>query len=64
MWYVRINIINGVLELANAKCPHVQCLKKAFDKAHPRYRANDDKGLSSLSYGVEVIESRNCVCVC
>lgn len=53
-----------MLEFADTKCHHLQCLKIAFDKAHPRYRGNDDKGLSSLSYGVEIIENTEIVYVC
>lgn len=50
-------MLNDVLELADTKCDHLQCLQIAFEKAHPRYRGNDDKGLSSLTYGVETIEN-------
>lgn len=52
-----------MLELADTKCHHLKCLKIAFDKAHPRHRGNDDKGLSSLSYGVEIIENTQIMCV-
>lgn len=53
-----------MLELSDIKCHHLQCLKIAFDKAHPGYRGNEDKGLSSLSYGVETIENTETVYVC
>lgn len=50
-------MLNDVLELADTKRHRWQCLQIAFDKAHPRYRGKDDKGLSSLTYGVETIEN-------
>lgn len=53
-----------MLELADIKCHHLQCLKIAFGKAHPRYSKDDHKGLSSLSYRVEVIENPEIVYVC
>jgi len=55
---------NGTLELADTKCRPLQCLKIAFDKAHPRCRGNDDSGLSSVSYGVEITENAGIVYVC
>lgn len=53
-----------MLELADTKYHHLQCLKIAFGKAHPRYSEDDHKGLNSLSYGVEIIENTEIVYVC
>lgn len=53
-----------MLELADTKCHHFQCLKIAFGKAPPRYSKDDHKGLRSSSYGVEITENTEIVYVC